>query len=139
MSHRKPKRDDLLAARRAKVVELKRQGLSMTRIAIELGTSYGCVFRDVKAVRRFQTSTVGEIVDDVLAEREPCSKPQNVKARARRRFFCLSCAQSWKGSGSWKTAKLHAQNEHHDVAQGQPGNHIVKWKCQHKTVEVLAA
>lgn len=131
MSHRKPDREDLLTERRAKVIELKRQGLPMTRIAIELGTSYHCVFRDVKAVRRFQTSTIGTAIDDAVAERKPCGKPQNVKARAKRRYFCLNCSsQSWEGSGSWKPAQLHAQNEHHDVAQGTSEQFIIRHACR---------
>jgi ribosomal protein L37AE/L43A len=129
MSHRKPDREELLTERRAKVVNLRKEGLSMSRIAIELGTSVDCVFRDVRAIRRFQTSTLDKSIEpeEALKRRELCSKPHNVKRRARNQYFCLSCDQSWTNKGSWKPAKQHAEEEYHNVAQGTKEQYKIKW------------
>lgn len=108
----------------------------MKHIAIALGVSYSCVRRDVQAVRRFQTGVIGGVVDDIV-KREPSKEPRNVKARARRRYFCLNCGESWRDSGAWKPAKIHAEKEGHDVAQGTAEKYVIKYACQPKPAEVM--
>jgi len=120
MSNQHPDREDILTERRAKVVNLLKEGKKMSHIAVELGISVDCIFRDVRAVRRNQTSTaVSSIAPEDIQKAKPrSSRPQDVKSRVKIRYFCLTCTESWSGSGSWNPAKAHAQNEKHDVAQG---------------------
>jgi hypothetical protein len=141
LSKRRPDREDILLERRAKVVTLAKDGLSMSRIAIELGTSIDCVFRDVKAIRRFQTSTADRSIEpeDSLKSKGLSQKPSNIRRRAQKRYFCLNCSNSWSGKGSWKPARLHGQTENHSIAQGTAERHIVRWQANQSRLSVITS